>query len=345
MSYNIKDSSLRLAREFLRRGVQFAGFSSSDGGGFCGYIFEFQKKEDLENYCWEQVRTSTPRCWIEHSDGRHEDISNEMSAFGFQVVSPIVPGCGISYKTMNEPGSQYEGIKSAIIDLAKADRPACPHCGSGPTQHVLPLCGTTLRIAGVMQVKLVTEKPDGKYFCDQCYKFFDKADASLISGNGESEEVSADPKKETYAQRLLEAEEALELAEKDFGPDHPEVAKSLNALASLHQGQGQFAQGELFSRRSIAIMEKELGPEHSHLAAILNNFATVYYYTDDHCQKAEPLYIRSLAILEKNFDPTHSLIGACLRNLSALYAKLGRWEEIEPLEKRIKLVPMDIGGI
>ena len=43
------------------------------------------------------------------------------------------------------------------------------------------------------------------------------------------------------------------LAEKEFGPDHPHVAASLNNLAELYRAQGRYADAEPLYERSLAI--------------------------------------------------------------------------------------------
>ena len=52
------------------------------------------------------------------------------------------------------------------------------------------------------------------------------------------------------------AKKALEVAEQAFGPDHPNVATSLDLLANLYLDRYQWAQAEPLSKRLLAIMEK-----------------------------------------------------------------------------------------
>ena len=61
--------------------------------------------------------------------------------------------------------------------------------------------------------------------------------------------------------------------EKALGPDHPEVATSLNNLAVLYSAQGKYAEAEPLYKRSLAIHEKALGPDHPDVAISLNNLA------------------------------------------------------------------------
>jgi tetratricopeptide (TPR) repeat protein len=72
--------------------------------------------------------------------------------------------------------------------------------------------------------------------------------------------------------RLLN-ERALAIREKVLGPDHPDVAKSLDYLALLYACRGQYAQAESLYESSLAIREKTLGPEHPDAATSLENYA------------------------------------------------------------------------
>ena len=79
-----------------------------------------------------------------------------------------------------------------------------------------------------------------------------------------------------YDRAVVLARQALQLAEQTFGPDHPNVATSLNNLAELNRVQGQYAQAEPLYKRSLAIREKALGPDPPDVATSLNNLAELY---------------------------------------------------------------------
>ena len=63
------------------------------------------------------------------------------------------------------------------------------------------------------------------------------------------------------AQRLLTISEPL-------GPDHPDVANSLNILGVLYRFQGRYAEAEPLLKRALSIREKALGPDHPDVAHI-----------------------------------------------------------------------------
>ena len=72
-----------------------------------------------------------------------------------------------------------------------------------------------------------------------------------------------------YAEAAPLYRRSLAISEKALGPEHPDVALSLNNLALLYQTQGNYAEAAPLYRRSLAISEKALGPEHPSLAPTL----------------------------------------------------------------------------
>jgi len=68
---------------------------------------------------------------------------------------------------------------------------------------------------------------------------------------------------------------ALAIREKALGPEHPDVAASLNNLAALYDAQGQYAEAEPLYQRALAIWEKALGPEHPDVDTGLENYAAL----------------------------------------------------------------------
>jgi CHAT domain-containing protein/Flp pilus assembly protein TadD len=135
------------------------------------------------------------------------------------------------------------------------------------------------------------------------------------------------------SQQITEFKRILAIREKALGPNHPDVAQSLNNLASRYQDQGRYADAEPLYNRSLAIYEKALGPNHPDVATSLNNLAGLYYVQGRYAD-AEPLYKRSLAILEKALGPNHPDVATSLNNLAFLYQDQGRYADAEPLYKR-----------
>jgi tetratricopeptide (TPR) repeat protein len=126
---------------------------------------------------------------------------------------------------------------------------------------------------------------------------------------------------------------ALAIREKALGPDHPDVAVSLNNLANLYDKLGRYGDAEQLFKRSLAILEKVLGPNHTDVGLSLNNLAGVYNERGRYGD-AEPLYKRSLAIYERVLGPDHPNVALSLNNLAELYRAEGRYADAEPLLKR-----------
>ncbi|MGH2372605.1 MAG: tetratricopeptide repeat protein [bacterium] len=117
--------------------------------------------------------------------------------------------------------------------------------------------------------------------------------------------------------------QARAIREKALGPEHPNVAESLNNLAGLYHDQGQYAKAEPLYQRALAIAEKALGPEHPNVAQSLNNLAGLYY-TQGQYAKSEPLYQRALGIAEKALGPEHPTVVTLRNNYAALLRAAGQ---------------------
>ena len=76
-----------------------------------------------------------------------------------------------------------------------------------------------------------------------------------------------------YPEAIKTAEEALKVAKKTFGSDHPNVALSLNRLAELYFSQGEYDKVGPLYKRALEIDEKAFGKNHPVVARDLNNIA------------------------------------------------------------------------
>jgi len=136
-----------------------------------------------------------------------------------------------------------------------------------------------------------------------------------------------------FAEAMELAGQSLVLAERQFGPDHPNVAESLTYLAALNNAQGRYGEAEPLCKRALAILENALGPDHSDVAKALNNLAELYRAQARYAD-AEPLYQRSLRIQETALGTGHPDVADPINNLALLYFSQGRFKEAEPLIQR-----------
>jgi tetratricopeptide (TPR) repeat protein len=123
---------------------------------------------------------------------------------------------------------------------------------------------------------------------------------------------------------------SLAIQEKALGPNHPDVANSLNNLALLYQTKARYADAESLLNRSLAIGENVFGPDNPGVATSQSNLANLYVFQARYAD-AETLYKRALAIREKVLGPSHPEVAYALNNLANLYQTQSRLADAEPL--------------
>jgi len=133
-----------------------------------------------------------------------------------------------------------------------------------------------------------------------------------------------------YPQSQSLHEFALAIREQVFGPEHPAVAESLNALAILARIQGDDKQAERLHQQALAIREKTLGPDHPTTAFSLNNLG-VLYRSQGKYEQAEPLLQQALSIREQSPGSEHPDTLMTSINLAKLYIEQRKYEQAEQL--------------
>jgi hypothetical protein len=66
---------------------------------------------------------------------------------------------------------------------------------------------------------------------------------------------------------------ALAMKEKLLGPEHPDVAVTLNNLATLYRSQDRLEEAKGLYRRCLSIFKKALDPIHPSLIACTTNYS------------------------------------------------------------------------
>ena len=118
-----------------------------------------------------------------------------------------------------------------------------------------------------------------------------------------------------YAEAIPLAQRALSIREKALGPDHPDLASSLENLAALYSTQERYTDAEALYKRSLAIRERIAGPENPSLTPSLNDLALIYY-NQNRYSEAEVLHKRVLSIAERAALLDHPDVIASLNNLA-----------------------------
>lgn len=133
-----------------------------------------------------------------------------------------------------------------------------------------------------------------------------------------------------YSRAETVCREALTIRESLLGPNHPDVAESLDALATVYYDQARFEKAEKLLERSVAIDEKDLGSRNPDTATKLHHLAVVLNDEGKYAQ-AELLYRRALAIREATLPSEDSEIGEIDNDLATLYDDEGKYPQAEPL--------------
>jgi Tfp pilus assembly protein PilF len=79
----------------------------------------------------------------------------------------------------------------------------------------------------------------------------------------------------------LTLERALTLKEAAYGPDHPEVARTLTNLGVVQGELGEPTVALATLERALAIQKAAYGPDHPEVKATLTNLDAVQHQLDD----------------------------------------------------------------
>lgn len=143
------------------------------------------------------------------------------------------------------------------------------------------------------------------------------------------------------AQDLLE--EVLKLQRETLGPDHPSVAKTLDALGlNLHRLH-RFRQAAERQEEALRIARQALGRDHALCGRITNNLANNLGHVGE-TDRAEQLHRESLRIHEKLHGPRHPSVALSLGNLAGLLVDQGQYEEAVALHRRELAILLETRG-
>jgi tetratricopeptide (TPR) repeat protein len=123
---------------------------------------------------------------------------------------------------------------------------------------------------------------------------------------------------------------AVKIKEKILGPQHTEVAQSLQQLGEAQAQLGQDLQAEQSFRRALAIGQHRLGPHAPDNMVCLVNLGLLARRAG-HLEEAEQLFRQALALREETRGPTHPRSVAARQHLVELLRDLGRAEEADEL--------------
>jgi serine/threonine-protein kinase len=117
--------------------------------------------------------------------------------------------------------------------------------------------------------------------------------------------------------------------------DQPAVqARMLDALGTVYERLGQYAQAGRLLERALGLQRSVLGSSHADVAATLDHLGVVRRRTGRYAE-SERLHLEALAIRRATFGEEHALVAETLSNLAFLLPYLGRDQEASDLYARI----------
>jgi serine/threonine protein kinase/tetratricopeptide (TPR) repeat protein len=128
-------------------------------------------------------------------------------------------------------------------------------------------------------------------------------------------------------------ESALEIREKTLGPDHLDVAMSLNSLGQILTVGGDYARARQLHERALRIQERELSPDHPDVATSLTGVAEAAWREGDY-GRAQKLFRRVLKIREAAQGPEDLQVALALNSLANVLWTIGDYEEARSLYER-----------
>jgi tetratricopeptide (TPR) repeat protein len=132
-------------------------------------------------------------------------------------------------------------------------------------------------------------------------------------------------------------EEALNLLQTAYAPEHPDIAVGLATLARVLPDVGDVGRARSLLEEALAIAEKIRGPDHPDVAKLLSNLAGLLLYTGD-VDRALPQLRRALATLERTQGPDEPDVTTIRSTLAMALRDAGRADEALPLAERVLAV-------
>ncbi len=113
--------------------------------------------------------------------------------------------------------------------------------------------------------------------------------------------------KSSYSQAEKLYNNSLAIITKKLGADHPEVAITMSALASLYFVEGKVDKSEEAFNNAMAIQTKNFGENSMEVAEIKASLAILYQQRNNF-QKAKQMYEEALSVARQNLEDDDPVI-------------------------------------
>lgn len=128
---------------------------------------------------------------------------------------------------------------------------------------------------------------------------------------------------------------ALQIYEKELGPNHPDVAAVLNNLGVSYTNERRFAEAEQMHQRALAIRQQLHPQGHADIAQSKCNLAVVYHSRGDYARAGE-LYRESLGAWEALSETPPEDYEVVASNYADLLRSLGKVRKAAAIVSRAR---------
>ena len=135
----------------------------------------------------------------------------------------------------------------------------------------------------------------------------------------------------------------MAIREKALGVEHPNVALSLQNLATIYEVQNRLSEAEQLYLRAIAIQDRAFGSEHP-TSAQTRELLAINYTSQGRYADAERLLKLSLATKRKAFGESHPAVAKTLTNLAVVYQRTDRLSDASDAYARALTISEKILG-
>lgn len=142
---------------------------------------------------------------------------------------------------------------------------------------------------------------------------------------------------------LARLQQALAIQEVVLGPDHADVASTLNNLATVTDNMGHYRQAREYSQRALAIREAIFGPNHEWVAESLHNLANADTDLGAY-DEALAVQERAVAIFRAQLGEHHQRYLWAQLNLGLSYLDMGDFAGATPICEEVLAAQQEIYG-
>lgn len=138
-------------------------------------------------------------------------------------------------------------------------------------------------------------------------------------------------------------ERALEIRERELGPEHEDTAQVLYNLASAAKAQGDFEAAEDYNQRCEVAYVAAFGADHPRVGFALNQRANLYFDLG-RLEEALALYEQTLVLVEPRTGKQHPFYAGVQGNIGSTLEALGRYDEALERAERALAVAEEVHG-